>query len=250
MTDGYHGGACDVVRLVVGYDPLEAIGYHVFCSSVIRRSSLPLQITPLHLPNLADYDETHADGSNDFVYSRFLVPHLMGYEGFAIFADGADMLCRSDIADLWRMRDSLKAVQVVQHEYTTTSRRKYVGTSMEAPNASYPRKNWSSLMLINCAHYGWRSMGPGRLSAMTGTDLHRFSFLDERSIGELPATWNWLVREYPYEDGAQIAHFTLGIPAFAHYSADEYASEWWDEWHEVKGHADYRRVPRAAAATA
>jgi hypothetical protein len=37
-----------------------------------------------------------------------------------------------------------KAVAVVKHDYKTKHRRKYIGTPLEADNADYPRKNWSS----------------------------------------------------------------------------------------------------------
>ncbi|MEY4079277.1 MAG: hypothetical protein RIS80_1046, partial [Actinomycetota bacterium] len=147
---------------------------------------------PLHTPFLKDYQDHKADGTNSFTYSRFLVPYLQGFQGFAIFADGADMLCRADIAELWDMRDPLKAVQVVKHDYTTCEPRKYVGTQMEAPNSSYPRKNWSSLMLFNCSYPMHNRLTPQYIAQTSGTLLHRLSWLDDSKIGELPKEWNWL----------------------------------------------------------
>ena len=92
-----------MIRIFIGYDPREAIAYHVCVNSIIRTCSEPFAVTPLALRNLSDYTERHTDGSNQFIYSRFLVPHLAGHDGWAIFMDG-DMLLRDDIAALWAMR--------------------------------------------------------------------------------------------------------------------------------------------------
>ncbi|MCM3900887.1 MAG: hypothetical protein ND866_04210, partial [Pyrinomonadaceae bacterium] len=100
---------------------------------------------------LKDYDEVHSDGSNQFIYSRFLVPHLMEYKGWAMFFDG-DMLCRSDIKELWKLRDDSYGLMVAKHNYKTKHKLKYLGTDMLTVNPDYPRKNWSSVMLINCEY--------------------------------------------------------------------------------------------------
>lgn len=215
-----------MIRVIAGYDEREAVGYHVFSSSVLRRSTVPVSIAPLHLANLQGYKEHHTDGTNAFIYTRFLIPWMMDFHGMVIFCDGADMLCRADIAELWAWRDPYMAVQVVKHDYQTKSPRKYIGTQMEADNESYPRKNWSSLMIVNCAHYSWRQMNPERVSKMTGQQLHRFEFIQDRYIGDLPTHWNWLVGEYPHDPETRLAHFTLGIPAMHHYKDCDYADEW------------------------
>ena len=89
-----------MIPIFIGYDPREAIAYHVCTNSIIRRSSQPVALNPLALNALKGYDEKHTDGSNHFIYSRFLVPHLMNYKGWAIFIDG-DMIVRDDINELW-----------------------------------------------------------------------------------------------------------------------------------------------------
>ena len=133
-----------MIRLFTGYDLREAVGWGVFAASVLARAKAPFQLIPLSWQQ--------ADGSNAFTYARFLVPQLCEYKGWAIFADGCDMVCLADINELWELCDSRYAVQVVKHSYKTLDHRKYRGTEMECRNVSYPRKNWSSLMLINCAH--------------------------------------------------------------------------------------------------
>lgn len=216
-----------MIPVFAGYDPREEIGYHTFCSSVIAHSSHPVSITPLNLPTFQWwYPNSQRDGTNHFVYTRFLIPFLQNFRGWAIFADGSDMVCKDDIAELWVLRDHHKAVQVVKHEYQTKHRRKYVGTPMEAPNEDYPCKNWSSLMLINCAHFAWREMLPERVTQMSGRELHTFSFIEPDRVGELPREWNWLADEFGENPEAKLLHWTAGIPAWKHYENSPHADDW------------------------
>src|SRR3977135_2943008 len=97
-----------MIRLFIGYDPREAVVFHACVNSVIRYASQPVAVTPLALNNLGSYIERHRDGSNQFTYSRFLVPHLVGWTGWALYMDG-DMLLRTDIAELWNLRDETRA---------------------------------------------------------------------------------------------------------------------------------------------
>ena len=214
------------VPVYVGFDPREEAGTHVFASSLIHHASRPVSIIPLHL-NLftAFYGAGHRDGSNAFIYTRFLIPFLQDFRGWALFVDGADMMMRADISELWALRDPYKAVQVVKHDYRTKHPRKYVGTAMESRNDDYERKNWSSLMLINCAHFAWRQMTPEKIQEMTGSELHRFSWIPDDRIGELPKEWNWLCQEDGDNPEAKIVHWTAGVPAFEHYAHDPFADE-------------------------
>ena len=209
------------ISIVVGFDQVEAIAYHVFCQSVIDKASLPVQFLPLAFNTLNVYKETHQDGSNKFIYSRFLTPYLMQYTGWAIFADG-DMVCKSDIKELWDLRDEAKAVMVVKHNYVTKTATKYLGNK----NENYPRKNWSSLVLWNCSHSANKILTPEFIQASPGSFLHRFSWLDDKLIGELPLTWNWLVTEYEDNPDAKLLHYTLGTPCFEEYSNTAMAEAW------------------------
>lgn len=137
-----------MIPIFIGYDAREAIAFHVCSNSLLRLATEPLAITPLALQNLGQYQERHADGSNQFIYSRFLIPSLMDWKGWALFIDG-DMIVREDIAKLWALRDEQKAVMCVHHNYKTKASTKYLG----ARNENYPRKNWSSVVLWNCAHF-------------------------------------------------------------------------------------------------
>ncbi|MFN7713639.1 MAG: glycosyltransferase [Curvibacter sp.] len=212
------------VNLVVGFDQREAIAYHVFCQSVLEKASVPVQFTPLAENALVGYKETHTDGSNRFIYSRFLTPHLCDFQGWAIFTDG-DMVCQTDIKELWDLRDESKAVQVVQHDYQTKASVKYLGNK----NENYPRKNWSSLILWNCAHPAHRVLKPEFIQKQTGAYLHRFKWLTDDQIGALPPVWNWLAIEYPENSEAKLIHYTLGTPCFKDYAGTSMA----DRWHAV-----------------
>ncbi|MBU3694718.1 MAG: glycosyltransferase [Rhodocyclaceae bacterium] len=209
------------VKLMVGFDQREAIAYHVFCQSVIERASLPVQILPLAIHSLSAYQEAHEDGSNHFVYTRFLCPSLMDYSGWVIYADG-DMVCLADIAELWALRNPSKAVMVVKHDYKTKAAVKYFGNK----NRDYPRKNWSSLILWNCGHPDNRMLTPDLVSKSTGDFLHRFKWLDDAVIGELPVNWNWLASEYPPDPRAKLIHYTLGTPCLEDYRNCEMAEQW------------------------
>lgn len=212
-----------MIPLYVGYDPREAAVFTVFNQSIIQHTSQPVQICPLHQKAL-EFDGQQ-DGSNAFIYSRYLVPWLQNYRGFAIFCDG-DMIARDDLTKLWELQDPDYAVQVVKHEYETLARTKYVGSPIESPNIDYPRKNWSSVIIWNCAHPSNRILTKEYVSEAGGAVLHRFAWLNDTEVGTLPAEWNHLVREQPYTDDARLVHWTLGAPGFEYYMRDDYHQEW------------------------
>ena len=209
------------IPIFVGYDPREAIAYHACVNSIIRNASKPVAIIPVALNLFKDYEETHTDGSNHFIYTRFLVPHLMEYTGWAIFIDG-DMIVRGDITELWDLRDDYTDVMVVKHDYKTRMPVKYLG----AKNEDYPRKNWSSVILWNCNSFPNRKLTPEFVQHSTGSELHRFSWLDDNRIGELPKEWNWLPDEYGPNADAKLLHYTLGTPCFQEFADTPQGNEW------------------------
>jgi lipopolysaccharide biosynthesis glycosyltransferase len=220
----------DIIPVFVGYDPREAIAYHVCTNSIIRNSSQPVAIIPVALNLFKDYSETHTDGSNHFIYTRFLVPYLMSWTGSAIFIDG-DMIVRGDIAELWKLREMDKDVMVVKHDYKTKMKEKYLGSK----NEDYPRKNWSSVILWNCNSFPNRKLTPEFVMNSTGAYLHRFSWIDDSRIGELPKEWNWLPDEYGPNPDAKLLHYTLGTPSFHEFADTPQA----DEWHRERIFTEY-----------
>jgi lipopolysaccharide biosynthesis glycosyltransferase len=218
------------IPVFVGYDPREAIAYHVCCNSIIRNASAPVAIVPVALNLFSDYKETHTDGSNHFIYTRFLVPWLMGWTGRAIFIDG-DMIVRGDIVELYQSLELNKDVAVVKHDYQTKQTEKYMG----AKNENYPRKNWSSVIVWNCASYPNRRLTPEFVMASTGAFLHRFTWLADERIQELPPEWNWLPDEYGPNPDAKLLHYTLGTPCFHEYANTPQN----DEWHRERIYTEY-----------
>lgn len=207
--------------IFTGYDPREAVGWHVFAQSVMDHASGPVSFHPLQRKH-----NGAPQGSNDFTFSRFLIPHMMGWSGMALFVDGVDMLCRADIAQLFELWRCDLAVQVVKHDYETKHPIKYIGTALESGNPDYARKNWASVMLINCGHMAWRRVTPETIWKMKPLDLLGLRFIEDERIGELPREWNWLADEYGENAEAKLLHFTAGIPAMPHYADAPHANEW------------------------
>ena len=215
-----------MLRIFIGYDPRESVAFHVLSHSLLRRSSVPLSVSPLVRSQLKSV-YTRPRGpteSTEFSMTRFLVPALSGYQGWSIFMD-CDMLCRADIAGLAAEieRQPDKAVLVCKHDNTPPTERKLLGHLQ----TKYTRKNWSSLMLFNNARC--RSLTSDYVNTASGLELHRFAWIDDASIGELSLDWNWLVGEYEYNPNARIVHFTIGGPYFAAYRDCGYAAEWFAE---------------------
>lgn len=206
----------------MGYDPREAVAYHACVQSIIETAKDPMNLhfTPVTGPM--------RDGSNAFIYARFLIPYLCGYSGSAVFVDG-DMLVRSPIEDLFAHIRPDVGASVVKHDYKTKHPVKYLGNK----NEDYPRKNWSSVVLWNNAFFPNRCLDPEYVQTHSGSHLHRFGWLSDHQIGELPQEWNRLVMEQEIQPTDKLRHFTIGTPCFQEYMDCDGAEEW---------HATYKRM--------
>ena len=134
----------------------------------------------------------------------------MNFEGWAIFMD-CDMLCRDDISKLWNQRNDNFAIMCVKHEHIPGEVVKFQGEVQSA----YPKKNWSSLMLMNCKKCS--ALTPDFVNNATGLELHRFHWLkSDEEIGSLDNQWNHLVEVQSNTQSAQatMLHWTLGGPWF------------------------------------
>ncbi|MFM9073856.1 MAG: glycosyltransferase, partial [Cyanobium sp.] len=178
-------------------------------------SSMPLAIMPIVTPQLEAQGlfrrERDPKQSTAFSFTRFLVPRLMNYQGWAIFMD-CDMLARGDIAALWNLRDDRYAVMCVQHDHVPAETVKFLG-EVQSP---YPKKNWSSLMLLNCSRC--MALSVEYVNTASGLELHRFHWLaGDHEIGPLPASWNHLVdvQDPTLSKEAVLLHWTLGGPWFS-----------------------------------
>ncbi|MDB2516492.1 hypothetical protein N9X22_04415 [Planktomarina temperata] len=214
--------------IYVGYDPKESVAWHVMVQSLMEASCHPLSIHPVNLENYKHFFKRSTDArqSNEFSFSRFLVPYLQNYQGLAVFMD-CDMMLRADVAELFEIANSdlSKAVHVVKHDYEPKEKIKYLGNRQY----SYPRKNWSSVVVWNCAHPSNKSVDLEFVSNGTGAELHRFSWLNDNEIGSLDLEWNWLVGEYSTSSSKELVknvHWTVGGPYFKEYSDVEFSGEW------------------------
>jgi lipopolysaccharide biosynthesis glycosyltransferase len=216
-----------MIRVFIGYDPREAVSYHVLSHSILSRSSEPVQITPLALLNLKPVFDRPKDAkqSTDFSFSRFIVPYLSNYEGWSLFCD-CDMLMLDDIANLWKLRDDKYAAQVVKHEHNPTDDVKFLGKLQ----TKYEKKNWSSVILFNNAKC--RALTKEYVNTASGLELHQFKWLgDDNLIGAIPGRWNHLVDYDPALPSSAISllHYTEGGPYFENYKNCGYAAEWFAE---------------------
>ena len=212
----------DVLDIYIGYDQKEIIAYHVLCQSILEKSSRPVRFTPLNLANLKDIfnRERNSLQSTEFSFSRFLVPYLSNYTGWSLFMD-CDMLVKSDIAELFDLRDDKKSVLVCKHDYIPKEDTKFLGQTQ----TKYEKKNWSSVVLFNNAQC--KELTKDYVNTATGLQLHQFKWLEsEDLIGSLPLEWNWLVGEYPQNHNAKNLHYTLGGPYFSAYKNSDHADDW------------------------
>lgn len=218
-------------RVFIGYDRREPLAYHVAAHSILRRASIPISITPLAITSLRGiyHRERGPTESTEFALTRFLVPYLSDYEGWSLFLD-SDMLVQCDLLDLQlemlsKNRD--KAILVCPHEYTPRPDPKFLGQVQTA----YPRKNWSSFMVFH--NKLCRRLTPEYVNTASGLELHRFQWLRDEQIGQLPLEWNWLVGEYPLNPDARVLHYTRGGPWFG--IDGDHAQDWLDERKNMEG---------------
>ena len=207
------------IPIFIGYDFRERAATNVLIDSLYQNSSHPISITPLvtkQLINQGFHDrERDKNQSTEFSFTRFLVPFLMNYSGWAIFMD-CDMLCRTDILELWNQRDEQFALQCVKHEHNPEEKIKFQGEIQ----TTYPKKNWSSLMLLNCNKC--KTLTIDYINNASGLDLHRFKWLsNDDEIGSIKGKgWNQLLcsngKEYSSEtiEESKLVHWTLGGPWF------------------------------------
>ena len=213
------------IRVFIGFDPREDVAFSVLAHSIQRRASQPVSITPVMLEQLKGVyrRERNPLQSTEFSFSRFLTPYLCGFEGWALFMD-CDMLMLDDVAELWAMRDERCALQVVKHVHVPKEDVKFLG----AVQTKYEKKNWSSVMLMNCARC--TALSPDYVNRASGLELHQFKWLgNDALIGEIPSRWNHLVGYDAPRADAALVHYTIGGPYFKEYEGCEYAREWWQE---------------------
>lgn len=216
------------LKIFVGWDSREDIAYQVCRASLLKHTTVTLDIVPIKQQQMREknlfWREHDPLSSTEFTFTRFLVPYLTGYKGWAIFMD-CDFLWRGDIATVMDYRDHSNAVMVVKHNYNPPEKIKMDG----AIQTQYPRKNWSSFMLINCDHDQVKhNLTLETVNTATGLYLHRIQWATNDCIGELPTAYNYLEGWHNKDDcpNPLAVHFTRGGPWFRDYKNVEYGDEW------------------------
>ncbi len=228
------------MRVYIGWDPHEMMAWNIAQASMQQHAAQYLDIRRLSMEELQArdlytrptgvidnrlYDEiSDAPMSTGHAIARFFVPLLQDYTGWALFVDG-DILVRRDMHELFELRDNRYAVMCVQHA-PGEGGAAYEVKKDGALQQPYPRKNWSSVLLFNCGHPANRWLDREVLNGLPGRDLHRFCWLSDAQIGELPATWNYLVGAGQPQLDPAIAHFTLGTPHLPHAVSSPFDAEW------------------------
>ena len=211
----------------IGYDAKEDIAYRVCKQSLINKSTISISVKSLKLYELIskNFYTRSIDplASTEFTYSRFLIPTLMNYNGWAVFCD-CDFLFFEDISLLFNSLDDNKALYCVQHDYTPKEKHKMDGQKQSI----YPRKNWSSFMVFNCSHPSNKKLTKEIVNAESGSFLHQLKWLDDSEIGSLDERWNWLEGWTSNHNKSEpfAVHFTRGGPWFEEWQNVEFAKEW------------------------
>lgn len=234
----------DTIPVLIGFDPREQIAFDVCRYSLLKRSSIPLHVRglkqdPLRTAQLYRRRWEWRGGqrvdliddrpfSTEFSFSRFLVPALCQYEGWAIFVD-CDFLFLADVAELLPHLDDTKAVMVAKQMHIPAEEVKMDGCEQ----TKYRRKNWSSFMLFNCGHESTKRLTPAVVNGETGSWLHQFQWCRDEEIGEVPPQWNWISGLTQGQPKA--VHYTIGGPWFADYMDVDWSKEWLDELARMKG---------------
>jgi hypothetical protein len=224
------------LKVFIGWDSRFPEVSDVCAYSLQRRSSIPVHISYLKLGELLEAG-LHKRGhdplaSTEFTYSRFLTPYLSGYKGTALYCDN-DFLWLDDVSKLLGSCAGGYPLYCVQQHHNPPE-----GLKMDnRPQTKYPRKNWSSLMLFNCAHPGNRSLNTEKINSETGSYLHQLKWLADEEIGILDHRWNWLEGWSPLVDIERLGavHFTRGGPWFSQFRNCDYAELW------LKEREDFRR---------
>ena len=218
------------LNIYVGYDSKEDIAYRVCKHSILKKSSANVKVRSLKLYELIAnklYNRSVDPlASTEFTYSRFLVPVLNNFDGWAIFCD-CDFIFFEDVSKILNNIDESKAVYCVQHDYTPKEKHKMDGQKQTI----YPRKNWSSFILFNCSHPSNKGLSVDLVNSETGSFLHQFKWLKDSEIGSLDERWNWLEGWTSKHNNKKpfAVHYTRGGPWFEEWQDVEFANEWIEE---------------------
>jgi lipopolysaccharide biosynthesis glycosyltransferase len=220
----------DPLRIYVGWDSREDIAYQACKQSLLDTASVPIEVIPLKQRLLKRdglyWRKSDKLASTEFTFTRFLIAEMAKFRGWALFID-CDFIAVEDVKKLFDQANNKYALMCAQHDYTPKE-----GTKMDGKQQlNYPRKNWSSMMLVNCGHPSNAKLTKDLVNDpnIDGKYLHRFSWLNDSEIGEISHEWNWLVGWYkePEDGKPKFIHYTEGGPWFEQYKDCEYNLEYY-----------------------
>jgi len=204
-----------MMRVFIGSDPRQIISYTVAAASfAFAANTRPVTVSPIKIETLP----MQRVGLTPFTFSRFMVPWLCDYQGFALFVD-ADVACVADPADLFSIAeyDPSKAVWAVD---------------------THPEFERAAVMLFNCGHPDNAVLTPDYVSTANG--MHQLRWTE--NIGWLDKRWNHLVGyDQPRPDPA-IIHYTMGVPCWEQTSDCEHADIWWLAHKAMNSAQDWTRI--------
>ena len=221
-------------NIYIGFDTREKIASDICEFSLRENSNLDLKINYLKKNELIKKGiytrEVDKLSSTEFTFTRFLVPYLSNYKGWAVFCD-CDFLWLEDVKQVFDLANNKFALMCVHHDYYPKSKSKMDGQAQ----LHYPRKNWSSMILWNCSHPSNKKLTPELVNTQTGKFLHRFAWLEDKEIGAIDHHWNWLVNWYkePRDGKPKAIHYTEGGPWFKEVKESDYFDLWISYANEV-----------------
>lgn len=191
-----------MLKVFVGVDPRQAVGFNVLQWSIHKHASQQVSVIPLALRHMP----VKRRGLTEFTYSRFLVPYLCGYEGVAVFMD-ADIVVTGDICELFAQADGVSSVQVMQEQ---------------------PKFEWASVMLFNNAQC--KTLAPEYVD----NPANGMFDLDWGDVGTFAPEWNHCVG-YQKPKEAKLYHYTQGLPCW-YETRGRPEDEHWIKAHQAMNH--------------
>lgn len=219
------------MKIFIGYDSRESVAADVCKHSLEKFKNVDVDFLKIDEMKSIGYNRNFFEKqSTEFTFTRFLIPHLMEYNGWALFCD-CDFLFLADPNELFEYINPNYAVYVSKHpNYIPNS-------SIKMDNIEQHkmlRKNWASLMWINCAHPKVKQhLTLEKINTyQNGKWFHQFGWCDDNEIGSLPLEWNTLDGYYNFKNPKAI-HYTDGGPWFKNYTNTQYSSVWNKNYEEI-----------------
>lgn len=200
-------------KVFIGWDPSLQEAAEVCRHSLLKHSTIPLQVNFLKLNDLQEQKMIWTEdneATTETTLTRFLVPHLSQYQGWSLYVD-PDYVFLGDVRELFQSMEARYACAVVKVPYKPKQDTKLNGQAQSV----YPRKCWSSLILYNCSHGKCKTLTPEFINQSKPNFLHRFEWLTGPEISGFNLEWQVIPGHVdPSLDPSAIKaiHFTEGGP--------------------------------------